>query len=336
MQLIDYKNLSEQIERAADCGVRIYDLKTQDYWATPGFWKLIGEPQIDANYSSDYLERVVDPSDLLEYRRASGVVNIHLKYPVSSKFRIITRDKTSKYLSNRSELIIDRSGEILGIISIYKDVTEEFATKTHIRRMEELQADLVSHANAISWTITPSGSQFDSVSWCTLTGQSFEAAQGSGWLSAIHPDDRAVIATGWTKAQAGRCAFTERFRIKCLDGTYRWFVARSAPTFHRDGSIKEWVGAGIDIEDLSPSTEGEAGIPPKVSGPLIRAARGLLNWSSRELAEAAELTPAVLRTIEEARSNLSSDPKIARIMSVLKQNGVSFALQPNGKTGLVI
>jgi len=40
-----------------------------------------------------------------------------------------------------------------------------------------------------------------------------------------------------------------QFRVRTLDGSYRWFSVRGVPVFNLDGSVREWVGANTDFHD---------------------------------------------------------------------------------------
>ena len=311
MELIDYQTLSDLIERTAGCGVRIHFLDTGTYRATRGFWSIIGAVPIEGATKRDVLEPLVSPADQHEYRRSDLTVNLEFNYPINVSFRVIRPDKTTKYLNCRSEILFDQTGREVAVISIYMDVTDRNLLARRLDRNDQIESALVHYIQSAVWTISANGQTFDSLSWCQLTGQSGDEAQGTGWLEAIHPEDRQGLQQIWSDALKAIRPCTARFRVRRANGTYRWFLARSAPLVLPDGSIKEWVGAGIDIDDIDPQEAAALAAPMVLGGAHIRAARGAINWSSRELAEAAGISPAMLRTVEETRANPADDPKIA-------------------------
>ena len=72
---------------------------------------------------------------------------------------------------------------------------------------------------------------------------------GSGWLEALHPDDRASAQQRWQEAVAFGCIYACECRIRGHDGQYHWYSQREVPVMNVDGSIREWVGVCIDIDE---------------------------------------------------------------------------------------
>ncbi|HYE36589.1 PAS domain S-box protein [Methylocaldum sp.] len=91
---------------------------------------------------------------------------------------------------------------------------------------------------------------FASEQWCAYTGLSPEQSTGRGWLSALHPDDIAKVMARWNKAARTGMLFESQYRLKSVDGSYRWFIARALPDHNGDGKIARWTGSLTDIDDL--------------------------------------------------------------------------------------
>src|SRR4051812_32742356 len=85
--------------------------------------------------------------------------------------------------------------------------------------------------------------------WRALTGQTIDEVRGWGWLDAIHPDDRARTQVIWQAAVEKRSIYETEYRIRRRDGEYVWHQARGVAVLEDDGSIREWVGICVDIED---------------------------------------------------------------------------------------
>jgi len=93
-----------------------------------------------------------------------------------------------------------------------------------------------------SWT-------WSSPQWWRYTGQTSEDSSGSGWLAAVHPDDRAIARSSWERAGAiGE--FHADLRIASQDGSYKWFQTRGEPMRDDAGTIIEWIGTSTDVDDL--------------------------------------------------------------------------------------
>ena len=108
---------------------------------------------------------------------------------------------------------------------------------------------LVLATSQVVWTTQADGRVEDMPAWRAMTGQTSEAVSGSGWLDAIHPEDRARIAENWTHALKTHSIYTTEYRIRQRDGSYRDFASRGVPVIAEDGSLREWVGTLTDITE---------------------------------------------------------------------------------------
>jgi PAS domain S-box-containing protein len=75
-------------------------------------------------------------------------------------------------------------------------------------------------------------------------------AQSDAHLPFVHPDDRAETQENWsTRLRTGEGG-EGSFRVRNAQGGYRWFLSRAEPLRASDGTILQWVGVNLDIEDL--------------------------------------------------------------------------------------
>jgi PAS domain S-box-containing protein len=117
-------------------------------------------------------------------------------------------------------------------------------------------AHLVDALPGLGWTALPDGrAEFLNQRWLAYTGLTAEQAMGSGWVEAIHPDDRQVLFDYWGACvTTGTLGDTEA-RLRRHDGSYRWFLFRANPLRDSDGNICRWFGLNIDIEDRKKAEE---------------------------------------------------------------------------------
>lgn len=71
----------------------------------------------------------------------------------------------------------------------------------------------------------------------------------TGWLAAVHPDDRPDTMSAW-EAAAGQGGFEVEHRPRGYGGDYRWFLTRVVSLRDEAGVIVEWLGTANDIDDL--------------------------------------------------------------------------------------
>jgi PAS domain S-box-containing protein len=146
---------------------------------------------------------------------------------------------------------------IVGLIWVAADITEQVrarrgieSTARALARSERRFRSLVESTSQMVWTTTPAGEVLeDSPSWRAFTGQTYEQLKGHGWLSAVHPADRARADEAWRRAVADRSPYEVEYRVQRADGSYAHTVARGTPILADTGEIEEWIGFNLDISD---------------------------------------------------------------------------------------
>jgi PAS domain S-box-containing protein len=122
------------------------------------------------------------------------------------------------------------------------DVGEVLRIQARLRALVESDAVMV-------WTTDARGMVEDMPVWRKLTGQSLEEVHGTGWIDAIHPDDRQATAQAWWSAYEERRPYRAVYRLRMADGGYRWYEARGVPVLEADGSVREWAGTLHDVQE---------------------------------------------------------------------------------------
>jgi PAS domain S-box-containing protein len=84
--------------------------------------------------------------------------------------------------------------------------------------------------------------------WLDYTGLSLEDAIQAP-TGTVHPDDLPKVLQQWTANMAAGEAYEAEMRLRGADGTYRWFLVRTAPLRDENGTIVKWFGSSIDIEE---------------------------------------------------------------------------------------
>ncbi len=83
--------------------------------------------------------------------------------------------------------------------------------------------------------------------WCKISGISYEEALGDGWLSAVHPDDRYIIASNWKKKSKEEEQSSAEYRFLKPDGTITWVTGQAIPYKNNNGEITGYIGTITDI-----------------------------------------------------------------------------------------
>jgi formate hydrogenlyase transcriptional activator len=123
----------------------------------------------------------------------------------------------------------------------------------HERELREI----IESIPGMGWTGAPDGSStFVSGRWTEYTGLSLEGTAGSGWQTAVHPDDlqRTLERLQGSVPTGEPFEFEVRFR-RAADGEYRWFLVRGVPLRDEPGRVSKWYGIATDIEDRKKAEE---------------------------------------------------------------------------------
>jgi PAS domain S-box-containing protein len=130
------------------------------------------------------------------------------------------------------------------------DVGTHDQVEAALRKSELRFRTLVGAVSAITWSCPSSGLHVEpQPEWMAFTGQTAEEALGDGWNNALHPEDRAAVASRWREAVARGEPYTGETRIRRHDGEWRWMSVRAAPIREAGGEILEWFGMCVDITE---------------------------------------------------------------------------------------
>ncbi len=137
-------------------------------------------------------------------------------------------------------------------------LAEHQRTEAALRISETRFRSLVQATAQLVWSTDASGRVVeDSPSWRAFTGQSLEEWLGMGWLQALHPEDRESATRAWREAVATRSLYEVEYRVRRPDGSYTPTLARGTPVLNPDGSIREWIGANMDITEQKAAEEAQ-------------------------------------------------------------------------------
>ena len=77
--------------------------------------------------------------------------------------------------------------------------------------------------------------------WFDYSGMTAESS-GTGWLAAVHPDDRDRCSPSWPAIRKTAKGFEFEYRLRRQDGVYRWFLAQAGPICDDEEQVVRWFG----------------------------------------------------------------------------------------------
>ena len=142
------------------------------------------------------------------------------------------------------------AGEFMGMLSMCEDITQRLETERALRESEERFRALAEVSPVVIFRTDVDGRcTYVNARWCDIAGQDSAAALGTGWMQAVHPDDRARVAAAWDTTLAGG-KFRMEYRLLWPDGHVVWLLGQAAPEFDMDGRVAGYVGTVTDISDV--------------------------------------------------------------------------------------
>ncbi len=144
--------------------------------------------------------------------------------------------------------VLNEGGKPTGVIAILTDVTEALSAE-RLARDAEASFQVVTQVMPIHvWTAQPDGK----LDWLNdqaleYTGEPGDAATGERWAQLVHPEDAPGAMRCWAAAVQSGAPYETEFRIRRVDGAYRWFIARALPVRDGVGNIQRWIGTNTDI-----------------------------------------------------------------------------------------
>lgn len=109
---------------------------------------------------------------------------------------------------------------------------------------------LADYAAVLVWAADARGNvTYLNSYWLSFTGRPEATQLGSGWIEAVHPDDRPAMLRDFAKAFAQRRRFRLWYRLRHADGDYRWIEDNAAPRYDAAGEFLGYVGVCADITE---------------------------------------------------------------------------------------
>lgn len=165
------------------------------------------------------------------------------------EFRAIRPDGETIWVFTNA-LVLREAGRPVRMSGATLDVTDRKRAEIALRESEEKFRALASRAPVGIYMTGPAGDcRFVNHAWEVMSGLTAEEAAGSGWMEALHPDDRARIGVAWEAARQTAKRFAAEFRYLRPDGKVAW-VQSSAEEF-RDagGTTLGYIGTAVEITE---------------------------------------------------------------------------------------
>lgn len=136
---------------------------------------------------------------------------------------LISKNGTEFEIEDSAAPIVTNSGEKLGVVLVFRDVTQLNQTREELDRYFTLSIELLCIAGADGYfkRLNPA--------WEKVLGYSTSELTAKPFLEFIHPDDRQATIQESEKLGKGLDTISFENRYQCKDGSFRWLSWSATP-----------------------------------------------------------------------------------------------------------
>lgn len=171
---------------------------------------------------------------------------------LSNHAMIVSAFGTAHAIEQLASPIIDRNSEIIGVVLVFRDVTEHRKARDELRRKERglSEAQAIAHLGSWEWDIE-TGKQ----SWSDECFRIFGFLPGEieagyySFMNIVLPDDREAVVNSIHAALNGPSAYYSEFKIRRPNGEVRHILSQGEVVPDRTGKPAHMTGINLDITD---------------------------------------------------------------------------------------
>ena len=146
-----------------------------------------------------------------------------------------------------------------------------------LRDSEERYRALVMASARAVWRCDAEGKNIEhSEKWISLDDSEAEISEGEDWPQKIHPEDRDRVLRAWQDSLRTGQPYCQESRRLHKNGTYRYQETRAVPIRRPDGTIREWIGASVDISKRKQAEAELRASQERIA--LAHSAAGIGTW----------------------------------------------------------
>lgn len=222
---------------------RLYGLEPGSFGGTREDWEVLVYPE-DLPIAIGYLERSLKTGEL------------------GGGWRVLHKDGSVHWLRARGIVEFDAQGQPVRMLGINVDVTDlkeaEIALEASNHELqltaERVQLALAAGAIVGTWVWDVPNDRFTvDEGFAFFFGLSPERASAglsiNEMILTVHPDDIAELRDAVNEAMARGGPYSHEYRVRGLDGQYRWVEANGRVELAEDGTPLRFPGVLRDISD---------------------------------------------------------------------------------------
>ena len=119
-----------------------------------------------------------------------------------------------------------------------------------LRQSRNKFSEIIDTIPQLVWRTTVDGeATFANRPFLEHVGCTLDQVLGWGWLGFVHPEDRAWVGTEWRRCRNAELPVSVAFRVRGVDGSYRWFLSLGNPFYDNTHTLVAYYGTWTDIDE---------------------------------------------------------------------------------------
>jgi PAS domain S-box-containing protein len=123
-------------------------------------------------------------------------------------------------------------------------------TSEKVKKSEALFRSLASNAQVAIFSSDNEGMvNYVNDEWMKYSGMTFKEAMGSGWINAIHPEDKDRVMHEWQQAVVYGSDFNTELKFLDKKGNITWLIVKGTKLVDAQNNIYGYIGTASDITE---------------------------------------------------------------------------------------